>query len=75
MSEPQGSTLPLRNRLTDTGVLDASNATRNINQGAGTQNNYTQAGGQGNSQYNAEHQTFNYHGAPPPQGESQVGNP
>jgi hypothetical protein len=70
MSEPQGSTLPLR--LANTAVLGASNATTNINQGAGNQSNYTQAGGHGNIQYNAENQTIHHHGSPRSQGEPQM---
>jgi hypothetical protein len=71
MSEPQSLTLPLRSA--DTAASQLSNATTNINQGAGTQNNYTQAGGHDNNQYNAENQTFYYHGAPPSQGTLHVG--
>jgi hypothetical protein len=66
MSEPRSLTLPLSSA--DTAVLGASNATTNTNQGAGIQNNYTQAGGHGNIQYNAENQTIHHHGAPLPQG-------
>lgn len=34
---------------------------RNTNQGSGTQHNVTQAGGHGNSQYNASEQHFHHH--------------
>jgi hypothetical protein len=33
----------------------------NTNQGSGTQQNATQAGGHGNSQYNASQQHFHHH--------------
>jgi nucleoside phosphorylase len=52
MPEPQSLTLPLRSA--DTAALGAPNAATNVNQGAGNQTNYIQAGRHGNSQYNAE---------------------
>jgi hypothetical protein len=72
MYEPRRSTLQLCSD--DTAILGAPNATTNVNQGTGTQQNSSQNGGYGNSQYNAGKQNFHYHGGPPSQGKPQMRN-
>jgi hypothetical protein len=59
MPEPSSSVFPLRPANTG-----SDHTVSYTNPGSGIQNNYLQIGGHGNIQYNAGHQTFNYHGRP-----------